>query len=159
MALEIERKYLVDLNAIKALGNGELENGMSIKQGYITTIDHTAVRIRVIDEAAYLTLKGKNDGMTRTEFEYEIPPHEAEAIIDTLCHGPVIDKTRYHLNHGDHLWELDIFHGDNHGLVVAEIELDHEEEDFLQPDWVIAEVTGDAKYYNSSLLSNPFKMW
>lgn len=159
MATEIERKYLVDLAAIRALDEDVLANGIHIKQGYITTIDHTAVRIRVMDDAAYLTLKGENKGMTRTEFEYQIPPQEAKAIIETLCHGPVIDKTRYHLYHGAHLWELDIFHGDNDGLVVVEIELSQEAETFQLPCWVTEEVTGDVRYYNSSLLNHPFKNW
>lgn len=154
MAKEIERKFL-----IKQAELGPLEGGAAIKQGYISTKDNTAVRIRVSGNKAYLTLKGENKGVTRTEFEYEIPVVDAEQIITELCTGPVVEKTRYLVVHFDHTWEVDVFHGDNDGLVVAEIELGCEDEHFELPNWVSTEVSGDARYYNSSLLGHPFKNW
>jgi adenylate cyclase len=154
MAVEIERKFLVDLEKL-----GVLENGTFIKQAYIATADKTAVRLRLKGEAAYLTLKGANNGISRSEFEYAIPAEDAKAIMDELCTGPAIEKTRYLIEHASHTWELDIFYGDNDGLVVAEIELSSETESFEKPDWALEEVSGDPKYYNSSLLNNPFKQW
>lgn len=117
------------------------------------------MRIRVTGRKAYLTLKGENKGVTRTEFEYEIPVVDAEQIISELCTGPVVEKTRYLITYVDHTWELDVFHGDNEGLMVAEIELSREDERFEIPNWLGAEVSDDARYYNSSLLDHPFKNW
>ncbi len=154
MAKEIERKFLINQDVL-----GALDNGTSIKQGYISTKDKTVVRVRVSGNQAYLTLKGEATGVTRSEFEYEIPVTDAEQIIEELCNGPVVEKTRYLVTHCDHTWEVDIFHGENDGLVIAEIELGSEEEAFEIPDWVTREVSGEAKYYNSSLLANPFKNW
>ena len=154
MAKEIERKFLIDLKKI-----GALEKGASIKQGYITTKDKTVVRVRVSGAKAYLTLKGANQGISRLEFEYEIPVTDANEIIRELCSGPVVEKTRYLIEHEKKLWEVDVFHGDNEGLVVAEVELNSEDENINLPGWVEEEVTGEAKYYNSNLLSNPFKNW
>jgi len=154
MAKEIERKFLIDLEKI-----GSLEDGTAIRQGYIATADKTVVRVRLAGERAYLTLKGENVGVTRTEFEYEIPADDAQEIITVLCNGPVVEKTRYLIVNAGHTWEVDIFHGDNDGLVVAEIELSSEDEVFELPHWVTKEVSGDINYYNSSLLGNPFKNW
>ena len=154
MAKEIERKFLINQDEL-----GSLDNGTSIKQGYISTKDNTVVRVRVSGNQAYLTLKGENTGVTRSEFEYEIPATDAEQIITELCSGPVVEKTRYLVTHCDHTWEVDIFHGENDGLVVAEIELESEGESFEIPDWVTSEVSGETRYYNSSLLDNPFKNW
>lgn len=154
MAKEIERKFLINMAAI-----GILENGTAIKQGYISTMDKTVVRARVAGNKAYLTLKGKNKQLTRSEFEYEIPVNDAEQIISELCNGPVIEKTRYLCVYEGHTWEIDIFHGNNDGLIVAEIELESEDEAFEKPSWVTVEVSGDAKYYNSSLLDHPYKNW
>lgn len=154
MAKEIERKFLIDLTKV-----GALENGTAIKQGYIATSDKTVVRARVAGKKAYLTLKGANKGVTRTEFEYEIPVDDAEQIIAELCNGPVVEKTRYLLEYIGHTWEIDIFHGNNEGLIIAEIELTSEDEVFEKPAWVETEVSGDPKYYNSSLLDHPFKNW
>lgn len=154
MAKEIERKFLIDLEKI-----GSLNDGTIIKQGYISTKDNTVVRVRLAGSKAYLTLKGENKGVTRLEFEYEIPVGDALEMIDALCNGPVVEKTRYLVVHSGHTWEVDIFDGDNKGLVVAEIELESEDEAFDLPHWVTTEVSGDVRYYNSSLLDNPFKNW
>lgn len=154
MAVEIERKFLIDVAKIS-----ELTNGTSIKQGYIRTQDHTAVRARVQGDRAFLTIKGENNGATRSEFEYPIPRADAEQIIAELCAGVTVDKMRYLINHSGHTWEIDIFSGDNQGLIVAEVELGSADETLAIPNWVIKEVTGDHKYYNSNLLTNPFKHW
>jgi adenylate cyclase len=154
MAKEIERKFLLDRTKL-----GSLDGGTLIKQGYIKTIDKTVVRARVAGNKAYITLKGENTGVTRTEFEYEIPLNDAQQIISELCNGLVVEKTRYLITHSGHTWEVDIFQGDNDGLVVAEIELESEQEKFELPHWITTEVSGDPKYYNSSLLDNPFKNW
>ncbi|MEH6580037.1 MAG: CYTH domain-containing protein [Amphritea sp.] len=154
MAKEIERKFLIDLETV-----GPLNCGVTIKQGYIPTRDNTAVRVRIMGDNAFLTIKGENKGAVRSEFEYEIPLLDAEQMLEELCSGPVVDKTRYLVTHEKHLWEIDIFAGDNAGLVIAEVELKDEHEAVILPDWISSEVTGDPKYYNSNLLNNPFKNW
>ncbi len=154
MPKEIERKFLIDLQKLN-----NLDNGITIKQGYISTTNNTVVRIRMADKNAYLTLKGENKGITRTEFEYQIPVKDAEEMITELCNGPVIEKTRYLIPLSKHTWEIDIFHGDNDGLAVAEIELTDENESIDIPEWITIEVSGDEKYYNSNLLNYPFKAW
>jgi adenylate cyclase len=154
MALEIERKYLVDLEKL-----GTLENGIRIKQAYLSTNKEAVVRVRVKNDKAYLTIKGSNIGVTRLEFEYEIPLDEANEMLDKLCQKPVIDKTRYLINYENHTWELDIFYGENEGLVVVEVELSSEDETIILPSWVKEEVSSDARYYNSNLMKNPYKNW
>jgi len=154
MAIEIERKFLIDITKIESFSNG-----INIKQGYIKTAGNTVVRARIKGDQAFLTLKGENRGSVRSEFEYQIPVTDSEEIIAQLCNGPTIDKTRYEIQHACHLWELDIFHGDNEGLIVAEVELASEDDVVDLPDWVTEEVTGDSKYYNSSLIEMPFKDW
>ena len=154
MALEIERKYLIDLEKI-----GTLENGIRIKQGYLSTNKEAVVRVRVKNDKAYLTIKGSNSGIARLEFEYEIPLNEANEMLEKLCQKPVIDKTRYIINHENHTWEVDVFYGDNEGLVVAEVELSSEDEHINFPIWVKEEVSLDDRYFNSNLMKLPFKDW
>ncbi|MEZ4693672.1 MAG: CYTH domain-containing protein [Aliarcobacter sp.] len=154
MALEIERKYLVDLEKL-----GILKNGNRIKQGYLSTNKDAVVRVRVKNDKAYLTIKGSNIGATRLEFEYEIEVVEANEMLDKLCQKPVIDKTRYLIDYENHTFELDIFYGDNDGLVVAEVELLDENETIKLPSWIKEEVTSDERYYNSNLMKNPYKNW
>lgn len=154
MAQEIERKFLVNMDKVDLP-----EQGLTICQGYIQTADNTTVRIRIMGEKAFLTLKGETQGLSRSEFEYEIPVTDARQMLDEFCKGPVVDKTRYLITHKTHLWELDIFTGDNEGLVIAEVELDSEDERPELPDWITEEVTGDKRYYNSNLLTHPFKNW
>ena len=154
MALEIERKYLVDLEKITTL-----ENGIRIKQGYLSTNKDAVVRVRVKNDKAYLTIKGSNSGIVRLEFEYEIPLNEANEMLEKLCQKPVIDKTRYIINHENHTWEVDVFYGDNDGLVVAEVELSSEDEAINLPLWVKEEVSHDDRYYNSNLMRHPYKDW
>jgi adenylate cyclase len=153
MGKEIERKFLIDA------GQLELKNGQRIIQGYLPTSNLTVVRVRLLEDKALLTVKGKNSGAVRSEFEYEIPTEDAKEMLSELCDVSKIDKTRYVLKHGGKLWEVDIFHGQNEGLIVAEVELESEHDEIEMPDWVVAEVTGDPKYYNSSLLSDPFQSW
>ena len=154
MALEIERKYLIDLGKI-----GTLENGIRIKQGYLSTDKNAVVRVRVKNDKAYLTIKGANNGISRLEFEYEIPFDEANEMLDNLCKKPVIDKTRYIIKHDIHIWEIDVFYGNNEGLVVAEVELKDENEKINLPSWIKEEVTSDNRYFNSNLMKHPYKDW
>ena len=154
MAVEIERKYLIDLEKI-----GKLENGNRIKQGYITTNKNAVVRVRIKNKKAYLTIKSSNTGISRLEFEYEIPFDEGNEMLDKLCQKPVIDKTRYIIKHDKHIWEIDIFYGDNEGLVVAEVELEDENEVVTLPLWIKEEVTMDNRYFNSNLMNHPYKDW
>lgn len=154
MALEIERKYLVDLEKL-----GTLQTGNRIKQGYLSTNKEAVVRVRVKNDKAYLTIKGSNVGVSRLEFEYEIPLDEANEMLEKLCQKPVIDKTRYLIEYENHTFELDIFYGDNDGLVVAEVELSSEDETIKLPSWIKKEVTLDERYYNSNLMKNPYKNW
>lgn len=154
MAIEIERKFLVDLEEL-----GELKDGQDIKQGYIKTVDNTVVRVRVKGDKGFLTIKGENVGVSRLEFEYEIPLDEANEMLEKLCSKPIIDKTRYIIKYKNHFWELDVFYGDNEGLVVAEVELESEDEEIKPPSWVRQEVTGDIRYYNNNLMKEPYKVW
>lgn len=154
MAVEIEKKFLVDLEKL-----GKLENGYAIKQGYIQTVDNTVVRVRIKADKAFLTIKGENVGLKRLEFEYPIPLADAQEMLEKLCIKPIIDKTRYLITQGEHTWELDVFYGDNEGLIIAEIELESEDEYFELPSWVKEEVTSDIKYYNNNLLKYPYKKW
>lgn len=154
MAREIERKFLVDHSRL-----GPLENGVAIRQGFIPTADLTVVRVRVAGEQAWLTLKGRSEGAVRAEFEYPIPADDAQQILSQLCGGNVIAKTRYLRHCGVHTWEIDVFEGENAGLIVAEVELGSEQETFQRPDWITEEVTEDARYYNVNLLSHPFSRW
>lgn len=154
MAIEIERKYLIDLEKL-----GTLKNGNKIKQGYITTNKDAVVRVRVKNNKGYLTIKGSNIGVSRLEFEYEIPLDEANEMLDKLCQKPIIDKNRYIVDFANHVWEIDIFYGDNEGLVIAEVELEDENEHIELPLWIKEEVTGDIKYYNSNLMSYPYNKW
>lgn len=156
MPKEIERKFLVNSNEFKSL---HLKRRY-LKQGYLNSDKNRTVRIRIADDLAYLTIKGaSNDsGTTRFEWEKEISVEEAKDLIK-LCESGVIEKYRYYHHVGQHMIEIDEFLGDNKGLVVAEIELTEENESFEKPNYLGLEVTGEPKYYNSSLSKNPFKFW
>lgn len=153
MAVEIERKFLVTGTEYRA---GRAER---IVQGYICSTAEKVVRVRKKGDEAFLTLKDATVGFARHEFEYRIPAPDAEVMLTEMCEQPLIDKTRWTLDHEGHLWEVDEFHGDNQGLVVAEIELENADETFTLPPWVGQEVTGDAKYYNARLYTHPYKNW
>jgi CYTH domain-containing protein len=156
MALEIERKFLVLDSSYKH----EAFASSHIRQGYICSDRGRTVRIRIRDEHAYITIKGPSldGGLSRYEFEQEIPMDDAEKLL-TLCEPGIIDKTRWLVKSGRHTFEVDEFFGDNEGLVMAEVELAYEDEPYEKPDFIGKEVTGDRRYYNGHLRSNPYKMW
>jgi adenylate cyclase len=152
MATEIERKFLVHGTQWR---NG---TGTKIQQGYLNRDKARTVRVRVRADQAFLTVKGLNQGASRAEFEYEIPLADAKELLK-LSDGPIIEKTRYVVVHEGSKWEVDEFDGDNSGLVVAEIELQSQDEPFSRPPWLGREVTDDNRYYNSSLASHPYRDW
>jgi len=155
MATEIERKFLLKDASWKALADA----GTQYSQGYLVGSQQASVRVRIQGERAFLNIKSATIDITRQEFEYEVPLDEAKEILETLCEKPLISKKRYHLKSENHLWEIDVFQGDNEGLVVAEIELADENEYFVKPDWLGDEVSDDERYYNVSLVKHPFKNW
>jgi len=154
MGVEIERKFLVGGDAWRLLGEPVL-----MRQGYLNTDPARTVRVRIEGGQGVLTIKGKSSGATRGEWEYPIPVDEAAELLDTLCSAPLVEKLRTRVKVGEHVWEVDEFLGANKGLLVAEIELAAEDELFLLPDWIGAEVTGEARYYNSSLIKQPYSQW
>jgi CYTH domain-containing protein len=154
MAIEIERKFLVKNNAWRSLGEGCL-----YRQGYLPSQNHTTIRVRTVGDQGYLTIKGKNIGMSRLEFEYAIPLSDANQLLTTLCQRPLIEKYRYCIPWGHHTWEVDEFGGDNQGLILAEVELHAETEAIALPDWIGQEVTGDPRYYNVNLAKVPYCQW
>ncbi len=155
MGLEIERKFLVANDAWQA----HVESESRLQQGYLSTDETATIRVRVKDDRAFLTIKGKTVGIKRSEFEYEIPLADAEEMLRNHIQGAAINKVRYKVRCGEHLWDLDVFHGDNEGLVMAEVELASEDETFEMPDWAGMEVSDDARYYNANLVENPYRGW
>lgn len=158
MAVEIERKFLVKDDSWKLNEQGEPVVGNVFRQGYLSEGVAT-VRVRLEGTQGKLTIKGRNVGMSRLEYEYSIPAKDAEEMLAKLCAKPLIEKTRFLRKEGQHTWEIDVFEGDNTGLVVAEVELSTESEHVELPLWVGAEVTDDARYYNVNLGKKPFKDW
>lgn len=154
MPQEIERKFLLRNDAWKPAIIRRLE----IKQGYLNTDPKRTVRVRIKGDQGYLTIKSESVGISRQEFEYEIPYEEARSLI-LLCEPPVIDKVRHEVKHEGHLWEIDVFAGANEGLSVAEIELSAEDEGFSPPPWLGEEVSHDPRYFNSQLVACPFCDW
>ena len=154
--IEIERKFLVKSEEFKAISFAKNE----ISQGYLNSNPERTVRVRIKGNQGYLTIKGKGNetGMSRMEWEKEIPVDEAKMLLN-LCESGVISKMRYEVKFGNHVYEIDEFFGENQGLVIAEIELQSEDEAFEKPDWLGKEVTNNEKYYNSFISKNPFKNW
>lgn len=152
MAIEIERKFLVTGDAWRS------GHATRYRQGYLNRDKERTVRVRIAADKAFLTIKGISSGASRAEFEYEIPVADAEQLL-LLCDGPLIEKTRYVIAHEGMTWEVDEFHGSNDGLVVAEIELQSETQDFSKPAWVGLEVTHEKRYFNSSLAITPYSTW
>ncbi len=152
--IEIERKYLV-----KNLDFVKYGVPHRIKQGYISTEEGRVVRIRIKDQKGYLTLKSASQGFAHHEFEYEIPVADAEQMLDSMCHKPIIDKTRFDLLHKGKKWEIDVFNGENEGLIIAEIELQSKDEEFKIPPFIDREVTDDPRYYNAYIAQHPFCTW
>lgn len=154
MGIEIERKFLLTSTSWK-----QLAPGTSYRQGYLNSTKERTVRVRTIDDKGFLTIKGVSVGATRVEYEYEIPVADAQHLLDDLCEKPLIEKNRYKINHAGFVWEVDEFFGENMGLIVAEIELESEDQSFEKPEWVGEEVTGDPRYFNSSLIKEPYTQW
>jgi adenylate cyclase len=152
MGIEIERKFLVAGQAWRQPAPQRLT------QGYLNRDPARTVRVRVAGDAGFLTIKGRNSGATRAEFEYPVPLADAQALL-ALCEAPLIDKWRHRVPMAGLVWEVDEFLGDNAGLVVAEVELQHEAQAFERPAWLGQEVTDDARYFNSALSKRPFKHW
>lgn len=155
MGQEIERKFLLDTEAWRE----QVSDSQRLVQGYVSRGDTTAVRVRIKGEHAELNIKHALDGIHRLEFEYPIPLDDARELLEQVALRPLIDKTRHHVRHAGHLWEIDEFFGDNAGLVVAEIELGSADEPFERPSWLGREVSDDQRYYNSNLSKLPFSQW
>ena len=153
MAIEIERKFLVDVTKLP-----KLNGGTRILQGYLLARS-PSIRVRIAGSKAFLTIKGKpHNHISRNEFEYEIPRIDGLELLKE-CKELIITKTRYEVMHEDHLWEIDVFENENKGLIVAEIELDDEHEEFIMPPWVTSEISHDIRYTNASLSQLPYSQW
>lgn len=161
MGIEIERKFLTSGDGWRRAAH----KVVPMAQGYLNELSmagdshrKSSVRVRIEGECAFLNIKSRQSGHTRQEFEYPVPVADARELL-ALCVGGIIDKRRHYVRHGDHLWEVDEFLGDNAGLVVAEIELEHADEAFARPDWAGAEVTDEVRYYNLALAAYPYARW
>ncbi len=157
MGKEIERKFLLRSDGWRAA----IAKSVHLCQGYLDTGTGSAcsIRVRVDGDEARLNIKSATLGTSRTEFDFPIPATDGQAILDELCRRPFIEKMRHYVEHAGHWWEIDVFEGDNAGLVVAEIELKHLDEAFVRPDWLGEEVSHDPRYYNVSLVQNPYRNW
>jgi len=155
MGIEIERKFLVQNDSWR----GQVIDESRLQQGYICNQSNATVRVRIGNGKAVLNVKSATVGIRRSEFEYEIPLQEGEAILESVARKPIIDKVRYRVRHGAHVWDLDVFEGENQGLIVAEVELASEDESFDKPGWAGDEVSGDPRYYNASLVTCPYSQW
>ncbi len=154
MAQEIERKFLVVGDAWRGLGHSSV-----FRQGYLSTVKERTVRVRVVGDAGTLTIKGITVGATRAEYEYSIPVADAQAMLDGLCERPLIEKVRHEIRFGGLIWEIDEFGGVNEGLIVAEVELEHADQEVALPPWIGDEVTDDPRYYNANLIAHPYCEW
>lgn len=154
MSVEIERKFLVLDDRWKTLGRGVL-----LRQGYLSSSPERIVRVRIEGDNAMLTIKGRTIGATRGEWEYPIPLEDAQVFLDSLCERPIIEKYRYRIPYQGLIWEVDEFLSDNAGLVVAEVELEREDQPFAKPEWAGGEVTHDTRYFNANLLRHPYSRW
>ena len=154
MAIEIERKFLV-----KNIPKDEIKYSHKIRQGYIAKNKDRAIRVRQKENDYFITIKGNKIGISRFEFEYPIPKVDAEILLENFCQNDLIEKTRHYIENKRHTWELDVFHGNNEGLIIAEIELESEDQVFHIPSWIDCEVTDQEKYYNMNLAENPYSMW
>ncbi|MFA9275035.1 MAG: CYTH domain-containing protein [Candidatus Aquirickettsiella gammari] len=154
MAVEIERKFLVVDDDWKRLAKP-----VFMRQGYLSSQAGRVVRVRIEDQSAMLTIKGKTVGISRGEWEYPIPLKDAQELLDGLCEQPLIEKNRYRIAIDDLIWEVDEFFGENAGLVVAEVELRDAEQTFAKPAWLGMEVSHDHRYANANLFKHPFSKW
>ena len=155
MAQEIEHKFLVRDDSWRK----EVYRSVPLRQGYLVSDPVRSVRIRITADKSYLNIKSGTLGVSRSEYEYEIPLADAREILEQLCSKPLLEKTRHFVRYGDHVWEIDVFESDNAGLVVAEVELAAVGESFARPPWLGEEVSHDPRYYNSQLAKHPYKEW
>lgn len=155
MPVEIEHKFLLTSDAWRQSAH----DAQRMRQGYLNNELRCSVRVRTAEGRGWLNVKSATLGASRQEFEYEIPLDHANQMLDTLCLKPLIEKVRHYVNVGGHVWEIDVFEGDNAGLVVAEVELEQVGETFEKPEWAGEEVTHDVRYYNTSLSRHPYKDW
>ncbi|HEY9604108.1 MAG TPA: CYTH domain-containing protein [Allocoleopsis sp.] len=154
MATEIERKFLVKGDEWRSLGTGT-----QYRQGYLSTKKGCTVRVRLVGEQGYLTIKGLTQGFSRAEYEYPIPVEDAQEMLDNLCDRPLIEKTRYKIALAGLIWEVDEFAGENQGLIIAEVELTDANQTVELPSWIGKEVSDDPRYYNANLTQHPFSYW
>jgi len=154
MGIEIERKFLVTGDDWRILARGT-----AYRQGYLNHDKKRTVRIRTMDDRGFITVKGMSNGLTRMEFEYEIPLEDANILLNTLCEKPLIEKNRFKIEFGGYTWEVDEFFDENKGLIIAEIELESEDQQFAKPPWVGEEVSSEPRYFNSNLTREPFTSW
>ena len=154
MASETEHKYLVDTALWRPRGPG-----MLYQQGYLSSVMERVVRVRLAGDQGFLTIKGMTTGITRLEFEYPIPREDAAVLLDRLCERPLIEKTRHREVFAGRTWEIDVFHGENDGLVLAEVEVASPADTIALPPWARAEVSNDPRYYNNNLVAHPYKTW
>lgn len=155
MAIEIEHKFLLRNNDWRQ----NITRSVQYQQGYLSSKASSSIRIRISDEKAWLNIKSATIGTHRHEYEYEIPLQDANEIINTLCSKPIIKKTRHIVINDTNTWEIDEFHEENEGLIIAEIELKEIGESFLKPHWLGEEVTQDSRYYNNNLAIRPYSEW
>jgi adenylate cyclase len=156
MSKEIERKFLVKGDGWREMSR---DAGLVIRQGYLSSKPACTVRVRAHGDRAFITVKGAPVGIVRAEYEYEIPLADAEEMLDTLCERPLIEKTRHELKTAGGAWVVDVFAGDNKGLVIAEVELDEAKQAIELPGWIAQEVTDDPRYLNVNLVKHPFNRW
>lgn len=161
MPIEIERKFLLKNDSWKNSKNHEnlILSSDEYKQGYMLTDSNKTIRVRIAGDKGFITIKGKTIGSSRSEYEYEIPINEANEMLEIFCERPFIEKVRYLVSNDQNIWEIDVFKGDNSGLIIAELELESEDQKISLPEWIGEEVTGIQKYYNSSLTKYPFSIW
>ena len=155
MGIEIERKFLLKNDGWRK----EASEPVQFRQGYMVGSEKSSVRVRIEGDRAFINIKSATLGIQRQEYQYSIPMEDAEKLLDDLCDKPLIEKNRFYIQKNKHTWEIDEFFGDNHGLVVAEIELNAEDEQFEKPDWLGQEVSDDTRYYNVCLVKHPYKDW
>ena len=154
MATEIERKFLVKGDEWRTLATG-----IVYRQGYLSTKKDCSVRVRLVGDRGYLTIKGLTQGFSRAEYEYVIPAEDARYMLDKLCVRPLIEKTRYKIDYAGLTWEVDEFAGENQGLIIAEVELPEENHQIELPNWIDKEVSDDPRYYNVNLIQQPYMQW
>jgi adenylate cyclase len=154
MGIEIERKFLVKSDGWRSIGERKF-----YQQGYLLIDKLRTIRVRIIEDKSYLTIKGATTGISRDEFEYEIPVEDAKIILDKLCEKPIIEKYRSKIEIDNIIWEVDEFIGANNGLILAEVELKSEDQKIVLPDWIGEEVSGNKRYNNSYLVKHPFSNW